>query len=80
MQVPFHWSVFKHKNSQKISLQDEETHYRIEPVQGKFLAGETKEFTVFFSPEHAEPYFEYADMIIEDIPIAAIRNAPEAIK
>lgn len=80
IQFPFHWSVYRQKNSQKISLQDEETHYRIEPAQGKFLGGETKEFSVYFCPQHAEPYFEYADMIVEDIPIAAVRNPPEGLK
>lgn len=80
IQFPFHWSVYKQKNAQKISLQDEETHYRIEPAQGKFLGGETKEFTVYFCPQHAEPYFEYADMIVEDIPIAAVRNPPEGLR
>jgi hypothetical protein len=29
--VPFHWSLYKSKNTNKITLQDEETHYRIEP-------------------------------------------------
>ena len=26
------------------------------------------DFELFFCPDHAEPYFEYADLIIEDIP------------
>ena len=30
--VPFHWSVYKSKNTNKISLQDELVHYRVEPV------------------------------------------------
>ena len=29
--VPYHWSVYRQKNSETISLADEETHYRIEP-------------------------------------------------
>jgi hypothetical protein len=33
--VPFHWSIFKNKNCNRISLEDDPTHYRIEPVQGK---------------------------------------------
>jgi len=37
--VPFHWSVFKSKNISKITLQDEETHYRVEPSQGKISGG-----------------------------------------
>ena len=27
------------------------------------------EFTIYFSPDHAEPYYEFADLIVEDIPI-----------
>lgn len=29
---------------------------------------------------HAEPYFEFADLIVEDIPISAVRNPPEHLK
>jgi len=52
----------------------------VEPVQGKIQAGQSQEFTFYFSPEHAEPYFEYVDLIVEDIPIQAIRNPPEGLK
>jgi hypothetical protein len=50
------------------------------PQQGKIKGGETIEFEVFFSPDHAEPYFEYADLIIEDVPISALRSPPEGLK
>ena len=30
--VPFHWSVYKSKNTNKISLTDDQVHYRVEPV------------------------------------------------
>ena len=30
--VPFHWSIFKSKESNKISLENEDTHYRVEPA------------------------------------------------
>jgi hypothetical protein len=30
--VPFHWSVYKSKSQAKISLENEDTHYRIEPA------------------------------------------------
>ena len=78
--VPFHWSVYRQKNSNKISLADEETHYSIVPAQGKIDGGETMEFQVFFSPLHAEPYFEFADLIVEDIPISSVRCPPEGLK
>jgi len=38
------------------------------------------EFAVFFCPEHAEPYFEFADLIVEDIPINAVRSPSEGLK
>lgn len=67
--VPFHWSVFKSRAISKITLQDEETHYRVEPNQGKISGGESITFEVFFTPEHAEPYYEYCDLIVEEVPI-----------
>jgi hypothetical protein len=39
--VPFHWSVYKTKQSNKIILEDEETHFRVTPTQGKIQGGET---------------------------------------
>jgi len=56
------------------------THYRVSPAQGRIPGGEYIDFELFFCPEHAEPYFEYADLIIEDIPITAVRDPPEALK
>lgn len=50
------------------------------PQQGKIKGGETIHFEVYFSPDHAEPYFEFADLIIEDVPISAIRSPPEGLK
>jgi len=35
--VPFHWSVYKEKNTTKISLEDETTHYSVTPQSGKLL-------------------------------------------
>ena len=67
--VPFHWSIYKEKNNMKISLEDEETHYKVEPIQGKIDGNSTIDFTFYFSPYHAEPYYEYCDFIVEDIPI-----------
>jgi len=37
-------------------------------------------FDVFFSPDHAEPYYEFADLIVEEVPIQAIRDPPEGLK
>lgn len=78
--VPFHWSVYKQKNQQKINLENEDTHYRVEPAQGRIPGGEFIDFELYFCPQHAEPYFEYADLIIEDIPITSVRDPPEGLK
>jgi len=78
--VLFHWSVYKQKNTNKITIADEQPHYRISPNQGKIKGGETIEFELFFCPQHAEPYFEFADLIIEDIPINSVRSPPEGLK
>jgi hypothetical protein len=48
--VPFHWSIYKTKSTQKISLADEETHYRIEPAQGTIGGNDFVEFSVYFCP------------------------------
>lgn len=78
--VPFHWSVYKTKATNKIILEDEETHFRVTPTQGKIGGGEIIDFEFFFCPQHAEPYFEFGDLIVEDIPIDAVPNAPEGLK
>ena len=38
------------------------------------------DFELYFRPDHAEPYYEFADLIIEDIPIASVRDPPEMLK
>jgi hypothetical protein len=78
--VPFHWSVFKSKNISKITLQEEVTHYKVEPNAGKLAGGESITFDVYFCPDHAEPYYEFADLIVEEVPINAIRDPPEGLK
>jgi hypothetical protein len=61
-------------------LENEDIHYRVSPAQGKILGGQFIDFELYFRPDHAEPYFEYADLIIEDIPISSVRNPPEGLK
>ncbi len=80
MKVQYHWSIYKNRFVEKISLVGEETHYTIEPLQGVFEGHAEQEFTVSFKPLHAESYFEYADLIVDDIPIQAVPDAPESLK
>jgi len=80
MKVQYHWSIYKNKVTDKISLSGEETHFTIEPLQGTFNAHEEQEYVITFKPLHAESYFEFADLIVDDIPIQAVPNAPEILK
>jgi hypothetical protein len=79
IRVNYHWSIYKTKNSSKIILEDEETHFKVNPSQGSIEGGGVVEFQVSFIPEHAEPYFEFGDLIVEDIPINAVRSPPEGL-
>ena len=75
--VNYHWSLYKVKHEHEIVLDEEDTHYKIEPSQGTISGGEQIEFKVTFNPLHAETYFEFADFIIEEIPISSLRNPPK---
>ena len=33
-----------------------------------------------FSPQHAEPYYEYADLIVEDIPLSSLHDPPPGLR
>lgn len=80
MKVMYHWSIYKNKITDKISLSGEETHFIVEPLQGSFNGYEEQEFIITFKPIHALSYFEYADLIVDDIPIQAVPDAPESLK
>lgn len=71
--------MYKSK-AEKIFLEDEPSHYWVEPAVGDILANEEKEFKIYFAPMHAEPYYEFADFIIENIPIKSMWNPPAALK
>lgn len=76
--ITYHWSIYKSK-AEKIFLEDEPSHYKVNPDYGQILESEEKIFKLHFSPIHAEPYYEYADFIIENLPIKAMKNPPPAL-
>lgn len=76
--ISFHWSLYKSKAG-KIFLEDDDLHYKVDPMIGNILENEEKTFKVNFAPIHAEPYYEYADFIIENIPLKAMHNPPAAL-
>lgn len=44
IRVHYHWSIYKTKNSSKIILEDEETHFKVHPSQGTIEGGGVAEF------------------------------------
>jgi hypothetical protein len=71
VEVKFHWT-----------MNDEEGqhHFSIEPNVGSFKPNEAIEFVIGLKSGHYVPLFEYANLVIDEIPIQAIRNPPESIK
>jgi hypothetical protein len=44
IRVNYHWSIYKTKNTNKIILEDEETHFKVSPSQGSIEGGGVVEF------------------------------------
>lgn len=75
--ISYHWTFYKTK-ADKIFIEDEDPHYTVQDLNG-ILSNEERDFKIFFCPSHAEPYYEYVDFIIENVPIWAMINPPEAL-
>ena len=74
MPVPYHWSIYANQDL-NLSLEQEDVHYRIEPIRGIFAPHESQAFSIFFSPSSSQPFIEYTDLFIEEIPLPAVKNA-----
>ena len=67
MKVKYHWSIFK--TDSQLELDDKEKFYfKIEPEGGTFNPDEHIQFKISFLTEINIPIFEYASLIIDDIP------------
>lgn len=81
VKIPYHWSVFSTNKNTKIEITDTYEHrFHIVPEKGFFEADEIKEFEITFQAEKPMPYYEYAYLILDDIPLQSIRNPPDTIK
>lgn len=81
VKVKYHWSLFTTNNSSNISLIDiENHHFSIEPMNGNFEPKKSISFTISFCADNPSPYYEYACLIIDDIPFPAIKNPSESLK
>lgn len=82
VKVKFHWGLYKNSNKDnKLILDENETHaFSVSPKQGLFDSEAEITFNMEFFGEEPFLYYEYACLIIDDIPVEAIRNPPESIK
>jgi len=77
--ITYHWTFYKSK-AEKIFLDDENSNYKVEEMNGVILPNEERDFKILFCPKHAEPYYEFVDFIIENVPIRSMLNPPIALK
>lgn len=47
--ITYHWTFFKSK-AEKIFLEDEDPHYKVDDLNGVILPNEEKEFKIYFCP------------------------------
>ena len=82
VKVKYHWGLFKNSNKDnKLSLDENETHsFQVTPKQGIFDSEAEIAFKIEFMGEEPFLYYEYLCLIIDDVPVEAIRNPPESIK
>ena len=82
VKVKFHWGLYKNSNKDnKLTLDENEQHsFSIAPKQGIFDSEAEITFKMEFMGEKPFLYYEYACLIIDDVPIEAIKNPPESIK
>lgn len=75
MEVRYHWTLFKRETSDEPDF-----YFSIAPKEGIFKPDEAIEFIVTLKSGLYVPLFEFANLIIDEIPIEAIRNPPESLK
>lgn len=82
VKIKFHWALYKNSNkANKLTLDENEDHsFSITPKKGLFDSEAEISFKVEFMGEKPFLYYEYACLIIDDVPVEAIRNPPESIQ
>ena len=81
VKVNYHWTIEDDKaaNKQPLDLQ-QKARYMIEPEKGVFEPNSEKDFKITFESDASVPFYKNVSLVIDDVPIEAIRNPPELIK
>ena len=78
VKVNYHWKIENEKDHQ---VEDEQkARYMIEPEKGVFEPNAEKDFKITFESDVSMPFYKNISLVIDDVPIEAIRNPPEIIK
>ncbi|CAG9311669.1 unnamed protein product [Blepharisma stoltei] len=77
--VAYHWSTYVF-NDTNITLEAHNNHYSITPIQGILDPGSTNQFKITFRPASFQPFNEYADLFVDNIPLPALKYISPSLK
>lgn len=77
--VPYHWSSYVF-NDTTITLEAHDNHYAITPIQGLMEPGSTNQFKITFLPTSSQPFNEYTDLFVDNIPLPALKFISPTLK
>jgi len=76
VKVNYHWNIQKDSDEDVIN----HTRYQIEPSKGVFDPDVEIDFKITFESDISIPFYKDISLVIDDVPIEAIKNPPESIK
>ena len=81
VKVNYHWKIENEKGAdQQVKDIEQKARYMIEPEKGVFEPNAEKDFKITFESDISMPFYKNISLVIDDVPIEAIRNPPEIIK
>jgi len=81
VKVSYHWVIQNEIfMDEEIENNQKRTRYSIEPEKGVFEPNSERDFKITFESEISMPFYKNINLVIDDVPIEAIKNPPELIR
>ena len=77
--VTYHWSTYVNFD-EVISLETQNMHYAIAPYQGVMAPNSSNQFKFTFSPTSSNPFNEFVDLLVEDVPVQALTTISKQLQ
>lgn len=77
--VNYHWSTYSNMED-TINLDPQNIHYTISPYQGTMPPQSSHQFKITFSPTSSQPFNEFADLFVENIPIQGLSQVSKQLQ